>query len=180
MIIVEGTDLLGKTTLCEKLVKDLNARDHSHVYSHLSKLPESFDHVQGYLPLCNRNVVYDRFYLSRQAYGGALKNQRVMTPEELHWLDGYTRLFGSYTVLVVSTEYFIRQQFAAKDRDEMYDVDSIVAVNEEYLGLTDHADFLITASDVQWPSHFCSHIIDNYLKRREVVDEMGPQIFRPC
>lgn len=180
MIIVEGTDLLGKTTLCNQLVRSLNAAGHSHVYSHLSKLPDSFDHVRGYLPLCARNIVYDRFYLSRQAYGGALNNQTVLKPEEIHWLDGYTRLFGTYTVLVVAAEQFVREQYGRKDRDEMYDLESIIAVNEEYEKLHAHADLVITASELQWPSSRAPYIIDQYLRRREVVDGLGSQILRPC
>lgn len=180
MIIVEGTDLVGKTTLCEALIKMLNAADYPHVYQHLSKLPVSFDRVKGYLPLCNKDMVYDRFHLSRQAYGRACQNQEVLSHAEQWWLEGYMRMHCSFTVLVVATDEFITQQYTSKDRDEMYNLNDILAVNHEYHDLKSHADVVIHASAMNWPSDMAGNIADLYLSRREEVDEMGPQIFRAC
>lgn len=115
-------------------MQELNLRKYPHVYQHLSKLPESFDRVRGYIPFMNPATVWDRFYMSRLAYGAALQNQDVMTAEEYRLLDARMRLVGAYTVIVVSVnEDRFRARWGCKN--EMYTADMAWKVNEYFRGI---------------------------------------------
>lgn len=132
MIVVEGADCVGKTTLVAKLIKRLNQAGFPHVPLHLSKLPECFDHVRDYLPLMSPNVVWDRFYMSRNAYGMAVDNQRVLNRREYRYLDAKARLVPTHHVVITATPQLIRERF--EDGAHMsYTIDDILRVNDKYV-----------------------------------------------
>jgi len=184
MIIVEGTDLVGKTTLVRALVKRLNELGESHIPLPLSKLPESFDKYTDYIPLMNPNVVWDRFYLSRQAYGQALQNQETLSAAGLQTLDAWTTLHCGFVVLCIAERggdnhnRFLADQWAKCDQSkEMYRFTEIVQVNNEFIRLSDSGvckvDYPIVSNGERWPSQFANDIVDQYLDRRHEQERTG-------
>jgi len=180
MIVVEGTDLLGKTTLCHELVKRLNAAEMPHIYQHFSKLPECFDWAAHYFPFMTRMVVMDRFYMSRQAYGRTFENQYVLTDEEYRILDAALRLVGGFTIVCVADDdEFIRLQYAdlPTSRQEVYPLDGIVKVNGEFKRIVDSNpwdydfDYVIPVGKAGWPSDHTKDIVERYLERQVAITQ---------
>jgi GTPase SAR1 family protein len=116
MIIIEGPDGVGKTTLAKKLLGHLM----SHVYAHFTRLPPGFDYYWGYVDRMSRYVVQDRFHMSEVAYAEARGDDLRVDPETYRLLDGRLRLLGAYTVLVTATEDLVRERW---DPTQMYDVE---------------------------------------------------------
>lgn len=175
MIVIEGTDNLGKTTLANAVVARLNEDGFSHIYRHFSKLPESFNKVWGYLPYMHRNSVMDRFYLSRQAYGKALKNQETLSREQLRWLDANLRLHAGFTVLVTASDERIKADWQGdKGKDEMYSLKQAIAVNGQFrrlfaLGDAD-VDIHIELQQSDWPTDYLDRIVQEYHERYVAVE----------
>lgn len=131
MLIVEGTDLVGKTTFCRKLLEHLPA----HIYAHFSRLPPQFDYYWGYVDRMSRHVVQDRFHMSELAYAWARGEEPHISPEQYRLIDAELRRLGAYTVLVV-----VDDRALLKDRmrvGEMYDFDTICKANDRFCGLWD-------------------------------------------
>lgn len=170
MLIIEGTDNVGKSTLVTDVIRHLNAMGLPHIPFHLSKLPDSFDHVQGYVELLNTNTVWDRFHISRTCYGAVCKNQREFTTAEAEILQAHLTLKGAYVVsCVVEDAAWIRKRWGSKD--EMYDVETAVQVNESYKHQRQfRVDYKILVDVEGYPSSFANQIADRYVKH---LDSMG-------
>lgn len=179
MLIVEGCDMVGKTTLAQALTTHLNNRGHPHIYTHFSKLPSQFHHVWGYLPFFHPHVVQDRFYMSRFAYGRACRNQVVPTDVERRILESWFHLVGGYRVVVFADERFLQQQWESKgDRREMYDLDQIKRTNQHYVHMLAtkelHVDMEIrVANDGVWPTDWCQDILKAYEERTKEYERLA-------
>lgn len=134
MLIIEGPDLVGKTTLARELVRKITERGHPHVYHHLSRLPDSFDRYWGYYRLASPFVVQDRFHMSEPLYAWARGDEPGkygLTPERYRQVDGMLRLVGAFTVVLFAADPVILDQRFDKSR-EMYGLDLIRQVNFAY------------------------------------------------
>jgi len=174
MLIVDGPDNVGKTTLVDRLAK-LISEEHGlpMIPLHLSKLPDTWHIVDDYAALFNKNVVWDRFHISRQAYGSALNNQEVYTPVAARKLQAMLDLVPTYVVQVhVDDAAWIRKHFGNKD--EMYNVEQVVAVNEafKYQHLF-RVDEKIEVDLEGWPSLQAEAIVDRYMTHRHKYAEIG-------
>lgn len=128
IIIIDGCDLVGKTTLAKKLEAKTGL-----VYQHLSRLPDAFDRYWGYLDrMGDGRVVYDRFHMSEVAYARMRGDETPLTPERYRLVDAQLRLRGCVTVVVTAEESLIRARWG---RDEMYDLEQVVAVNRIFCDL---------------------------------------------
>lgn len=102
MLIVEGPDCVGKTTLCHRLLSALNAQPGTSRwrYQHFGSLPKDFTTLLDYSDAMAPYVVSDRFHLSEAIYSVAYGRPTFMT-RELFWAIenyiqsnfGYTRVF---------------------------------------------------------------------------------------
>ena len=173
MLIIEGTDMLGKTTLCQELVKRINAKiGGSYTYEHFSKLPECWDYWWDYLPHVRRRVVMDRFHMSEVAYRRARGEPEQLDSETYRLLDAKLRLVGAYTVVVIATERWLRTKIGS--RPEMHTGEQILAANAEFTELATiggvDADFVIEVDDdSQYPTNQSSDvdvIVNEYLNRQ--------------
>lgn len=130
MIIIEGTDGVGKTTLAEKLAQELGWQ-----YRHLSRLPDSFHRFFDYIPMIKSGVVQDRFHMSEIAYCHG-RNEPIeiwkMQPAYYIALDRMLISRGVTQVLITADEEFLREQFEKDKQDEMYKFDVIRRANEAY------------------------------------------------
>jgi len=68
MLILEGADQLGKTTLANKLLKELHKRGYPYVYRHFTRLPDCWKYPMSYLAHVSEPVVQDRFHMSEIVY----------------------------------------------------------------------------------------------------------------
>ncbi len=142
MLILEGPDLTGKTTLCYLLVWKLNllaveSKTMPFVYRHFTRLPDgAWDYYWDYLPHICRGIVQDRFHVSEMVYGPVHKGVSRVTIEIARLLQGHLNLVGGMTVLITADDELIEQQYKDKgSRQEMYQLGQILEVNQRYKGL---------------------------------------------
>jgi thymidylate kinase len=138
MLIVEGTDLTGKTVLCEKLRERLAALDEPHEYAHLGLLPAEWDYVNDYVSRIRPSVVQDRFFLSEAAYGPVVRGGSRVSPIQLDALTTMLRAAGGFTVVLVAEEDgTLDMAYRNKREPELFELRDIVAVNRQFATLSE-------------------------------------------
>lgn len=144
MLIIEGADLVGKTTLAKALAKKLNSRSWPHVYQHLSRLPHEWAHhaVENYARLCSPYVVRDRFHMSELVYSDARREEPTLSPGTYRTVDQIVRSYCGFTIVVVATPDLIEERYrreVAGGRAEMYDVERVLLVNQHFTDIATQA-----------------------------------------
>ena len=144
MLIIDGPDMAGKTTLAHALLKRLweNPKKYGNyaaVYEHFSALPPSWQYPKSYLPFIKRYSVMDRFHLSELAYGRVTRADTMLTNQAVRFLEGQLACVGSMTVLITLSDDFLKKQWEAKaSRGEMFTLDQVLRVNQMYKCLGDY------------------------------------------
>ena len=136
MLIIEGTDQLGKTTLCKKLLKELP----NHIFASFTRLPPRFNYLTDYMHRASTRVVQDRFHMSEIAYAYARgESSTVLSPERYRLVDAYLRLNAcSFTVILYTFEDLSKRW---KIRDEMYSVNVASKANEVFKQIAQRGHF---------------------------------------
>ena len=196
MLIVEGSDCVGKTTLCNELIKQLNGRGYPVIPQHFGLLPSNWNYYDDYLPFMNTRTAMDRFIMSEVVYGHVIRNGTKLTPELYRRLDAHLRLQGSVTVVVTADDDWLRRQLRAKiaSRQEAFNIDQIVAVNHAFRDLVSHyrdddgcpdwvagydpdCDFVYHINGTnEMPSsaiEFVEAVVAKFIERQEVVKWNG-------
>lgn len=155
MIILEGTDSVGKTmmaqTLCE-IVAGRTGCGAQQLYGHMSRPPDDFDHVSEYM----RGVrlgVQDRYHLGSIVYGRILGGGTFPQPRKMRVVQAYLRWMGCHVVIVTCSRDSLRERLM-KDvsrREEMYRVDQILDAGDAYAGL---------ARSTNMGEPYCDELID--------------------
>lgn len=132
MFIIEGSDCVGKTTLAHKIVKSLNDLGWPHVYQHMTKLPACWgnDAMCNYRRLMNPYVVMDRFHMSESLYAQAREDQPFLTSSMYAQLDRELLNFSVYVLVISAPSHRIKERY--EPQREMYDLDKVFAVNDDY------------------------------------------------
>lgn len=103
MLIIEGSDCLGKTTLANSILKRVNeiAPKLSAVISHMTRPDENtFDFFTDYFPMIIPTVIQDRFHLGSLAY-----HDNKMTPENLRIIEGQIFSRGGFVVVLYASNF---------------------------------------------------------------------------
>jgi thymidylate kinase len=138
MLIFEGPDLVGKTTLAKHLEQTEPFQERGMIYRHLSRLPGGFNHPWSYRQLMGRRFIYDRFHMSQPAYCYARDDARddyKLTPEGYRLLDGWLRPLGSFLVLITADEELICERFRERHAQEMYSFEVVRRANEAFTSI---------------------------------------------
>ncbi len=191
MLIIEGSDLVGKTTLIKELCAEATKRGFPMIPQHFGLLDDSWDFYGDYLPYINKRTVMDRFILSEIVYGEMLREGSRITPRIHQHLNRY-RISGpgpgydlhtSMTVIIAAEPNFfkkhVRHQF--EYRNEVFKEEQICKVNDAFLEIIDTnrlGQFRIEydvareiKTDRAFPSSdpdFVSETIETYLKLQGV------------
>lgn len=190
MLIVEGPDLVGKTTLCLELIRRLNADGLKHVYRHLTVLPKGWDFYGDYVPHIARPVVQDRFHMSELVYGRAVRGSTNITDDMLRLIEARVALAAGFTVVVTADWKVLEILWGRKQREEMFSLEMVQQVNKLYIQLVEgrfrHVSFdmhyHLTLSDmnlfdVTMPTQkedFVERVIAAYEKRYIDVENLEP------
>jgi hypothetical protein len=180
VLIVEGADLLGKTTLVEQLLQGLS--DLGHIPDHFGLLPEGWDYGWDYVGRMNRKVVMDRLIMSELVYGTVVRDGPRISPERYRWLDGQLRLRGAFTVVLVGSMGLVNRRFAERS-DRVYDLDMVQDVNQGFKGLVRGDEFRDYRPDwdMRWELDFAypwirpdavQVILDQYRERWDAVQQV--------
>tara|TARA_R110002096_G_C14661938_1_gene728394 strand:- start:8927 stop:9445 length:519 start_codon:yes stop_codon:yes gene_type:complete len=130
MIVIEGADGVGKTTLAKAIAKALNTE-----VRHMSRPEQGFDHMVGYMSRVGPHV-QDRFHLGSVVYGRMLGAPGgSATPSQMRLVQRYLRWQGVITVVLHCQRDTLKTRLREDAKDEMYGMDQILAVNDGYKAL---------------------------------------------
>lgn len=129
MIIFEGADHTGKTTLARALTDALPELK----YRHMSKPAEDFDHVSGYFDV--GPYVQDRYHLGAVVYGRLLDAGSAPTPRRMQLVQRYLRWQGTITVVFHCQRAVLAERLRLGGKREMYSSRQILAANDGYRAL---------------------------------------------
>lgn len=129
MLILEGGDSTGKTTLAKRLLKELPR----HIYCHFSRLPPAFDYYWDYCDRMSRYVVQDRFHLSELVYAKVRGVPTNLNPETYRLVDAQLRVMGAYVVKICAAQSLIEKRW---DKTQMYSFDETLYANRLYDSLS--------------------------------------------
>lgn len=133
MIIIEGTDGVGKTTLAKKLITyRSNKLRMPPVYRHLGFLPGNWDYYYDYVNRMDHHIVQDRFFLSEWVYGRVIRGGTPLSKEKIRDLFSDLINVGGLTVIVTAESSLLEMRW--KDHvDDKFDLSQVLAVNEEFM-----------------------------------------------
>lgn len=159
MLIIEGTDLTGKTTLARTLAESLD----DHIYAHFSRLPAGFDFLWDYAQRASPLIVQDRYHMSEIVYAHARGDSSRLTPERYRFLDGWLRVNAALFTVVLTADpglLSLRMQ-----PDEMYGLSTIVDANEGFLEVVEGH---YGSYKPDWDMHFHLTVTEPFIEPRDV------------
>lgn len=129
MLIIEGSDCLGKSTVVKKIASLVTQWDgHPVATAHMSRPNGSFDFFTGYRPFISPYVIFDRFHLGSLAY-----HNDVMTKVHLRIIEGWIRSAGGLVVLLYSSdEKWYRDRIEHDPRGNILPVDLMCEANRRF------------------------------------------------
>jgi hypothetical protein len=193
MLIVEGSDLVGKTELCKVLINRLWSEGYPVILQHFGLLPDDWDFYWDYLGFMNRRTVMDRFIMSEVVYGNVTRYGSRISPEIYCMLDAHLTLQASVTVVITATDDWMKRQceLVYEGRDEMFKPDEIVKVNAGFRDMVYKRDephhwsypfnchwditYNICEPNAIMPSSsegLIKHILDLFIARAEVWENL--------
>lgn len=138
MIIIEGTDLVGKTTLADKIVELNNMGKHvvPLEYKHLGPLPDDWT-VTDYMRLLSSTAVYDRFFVSELVYHPLnLKPCKLSKFDTLNITRALLWHYKTTNVLVLGDENKIAERYADlttnHGRKELFTVEQVILAQQRF------------------------------------------------
>ena len=110
MLVVEGSDGVGKTVFCHALLKELESRG-PWIYSHFGLLPITWRYPSSYFPHMSKYLVQDRFHMSEIVYRKARGEPQELSSFAYSIVDAKLCLLGGLTVILVADEQVIHYTF---------------------------------------------------------------------
>lgn len=192
MLIVEGADCLGKTTLCKRLIQDLHTIGIPATYSHLGKLPECWNYPASYKRLIRPCVVQDRFHMSEVAYREARGEDPRLTPWGYQLIDGWLRAVGAVIVVVLAHDFVMHSRWHSNTLPQSHTYKQVHAANAKFWEMTKekHAlgypgyyadfDYVFTSNtDNEYPSNHeptIKRIVLDYASRQRAIAAIAKQV----
>lgn len=132
MLVIEGADNTGKTTLAHKLCELLP----DHEYRHLGRPPDNFDFVWDYVALAAPNHIHDRLHLGEIGYAFAGVNGARCSNYEFMYLNHWLSLIPTMTILITADDELLANRhnkiLQNGKKDELYTADKVVMANQAY------------------------------------------------
>jgi len=172
MLVIEGSDLVGKTNFALRCVEQLVTHG-PWIYAHFGKLPDTWRFPWSYKPRMSRFIVQDRFHMSEIFYREARKEPRRLSPFHYKLVDAWLRQLGGFTVVITADPKLISKRFWVEKRDHAgHTEDQILDVNRMFIEsryLEKDRDFFIHCTpQLPFPSNaMVQSILLQYLKRQE-------------
>jgi len=169
MIIIEGADCTGKSTLAAQLWSHPRLQEYGMEVQHLSRLPTGHDRCWHYINRMNRNGIFDRFHYSELAYAEARGDTEVLlTPLKMTLVEKMLDAACPFRILLLMGSY--DHLLARWNKSEMYDQDTVWRANEafskmqhtrpwDYVHRSAHSGDFPTVSDIEG-------IVSKYVAKR--------------
>lgn len=190
MLIIEGSDCLGKTTFANLLVSEA-ARRYKHLteearfpifYSHMSRPNSGFDFFDHYTDMMTRFAVQDRFHI-----GGIVWHNKIKQPA-LDIIEGRLRALGSMTIIMYASDLeWYEKRLKNDERGNMLSIKNMLNANEWFRNLVhneikDNKPIIDYAFDVRsckgflgndarYPdAEYANHILDTWFERLSLLE----------
>jgi hypothetical protein len=187
MVILEGSDCVGKTTLANMLLEQDYFQSIGARYGHLSRLPDDHDRLLDYKELIDPLLIQDRFHMSEIAYCAGrqeLFENVKLTPHMYELIDAWLRLVGAVTVVILAPPSLITERHAANREREMYDVQVSLIANGAFTSMVNGKspydvdfdmviDAGLMAMDEEYARDIVDLIIDTHHTKRTLLLERG-------
>lgn len=109
LIVLEGADGVGKTTLAQLLSQILDAE----IIHSTAETPNDWDYFKGIMDEAKtRNIIADRFFWGQFVYQD--RSERHLTFEQLHELESQLKSDGGKLIYVCAPEHIIRERLHAR------------------------------------------------------------------
>lgn len=177
MLIIEGPDLVGKSTFVQTLFKTDALQGQGYMPRHLTRPSRGFDKLWGYVDLACQKTIQDRFHMSEPVYACHRRDSTDLDPFTYSVVDGYLRLLGSFTVIITADIGLITERYEQHSNREMYSFEMIRGVNSSFQliangdlwrGYSMDWDYHIHCTkEKPWPSEEdLSKVLNRYLLRQ--------------
>jgi hypothetical protein len=146
MLIIEGSDRLGKTTAINKM-RALTAQWNPPIlYSHMSRPnEEKFDFYKDYRPLISTYTIQDRFHLGGIVWHDAISQCHLRRIEA--WLD----LVASKTIVLFASDFrWYEKWIKEDDRGNLLSDIAMIEANQEYYSMAMGRHPLHPKIDFSW------------------------------
>ena len=140
MILIEGSDGVGKTTLA-KLIQRTSHR----AYVHYGPLP-AWWRQQAFVHNALPFSVYDRYHWSTWAYAAVHAQPVMLSVRDCQHIDDELRVLthGKYrSVLLYSSD---EEFFESLPQDDMFDLCQVLLVNERFTEIAPYFDIIFDVS----------------------------------
>lgn len=137
MIVIEGPDLAGKSTLAAALEQHITRemRTRHPLVRHLRRPEQHFDPYWGYDQLISRDVIMDRLHLSHVLYRHVGNESHKVDPVRYSMLDAAITRVGGVVVLLAPDPDVIAERYdrlVAQGRQELYPREHTLRVADAY------------------------------------------------
>lgn len=129
LIILEGPDGAGKSTIARRLARILNAK-----IIHCTKdTPNSYDYFKSILLAAeHKNIIADRFCYGQFVYQS--EEERRLTLEQLYKLESWFLHFDAKVIYVTASENTITNRLQKRGEEPMLPVSEMIHRFDEVMG----------------------------------------------
>jgi len=149
LILLEGPDGAGKTTLAYTLAHGIDHADIRHS-SQLKRDPmdEYVGDLHMYIPGDGMHIIYDRHYLGELIYGPLYRGESKITPEMQSVIERWLNSRGALLVHVTHDVDTLRQRCRDKGEDFLQESD-IYFVRKQFIEEVEESEikFKMTVKD---------------------------------
>jgi hypothetical protein len=169
MLIIEGIDKAGKTTLARKLVTKLGC-----AYEHMGIPPADYDFYWGYVNRMSQNVVHDRFHIGEYAYGDDNGVSRI-DKFEYKLIQAQLKLRGCYVVVCIPGHIQDAVSPGRPNIDDKFDNEKLIQVFYRFANLPSwiHVDLYIQEKHPAENSELVDQIVENYQWRQDRLNKLN-------
>ena len=149
IIVFEGPDFAGKSTLARAIVEELG--DSAHLIHHG---PPSSEHVlsmyerdlRDYVPGSGKHLIFDRLHHGETIYGPLLRGKSLLTPAMQRHIDLLIASRGGVQILLCPSVQVLESR--AERGDDLIDVKQLTELHHEYTQLArkSHFDYVYTGA----------------------------------
>jgi hypothetical protein len=147
LVILEGPDGVGKTTLVnaiEKRIHQIAAADHQITVVHRGppvheEMLEEYElPLQGYRPMTRQHIICDRWHLGEQIYGPLLRGESKLDLPRTRHIEWFLESRGAVLVNLVATPEEIneRRRLDVSGGDQLVDTSNTTHLLDRYFEAT--------------------------------------------
>lgn len=180
MLILEGSDCLGKTTFARKLLKVANDLEvFPTFYAHMSRPNCVFDFFDDYFDRITTYAIQDRFHIGGIVWHDAIEQHALSI------IDRWLRTVGSITVVIyASDEEWYEDRLRKDERGNLLSLESMCNANKAYGAmvrsehpLRPNIDFSFNIKavglDCRYPGEqFAKFLVDNWFKHLNLLERL--------